>query len=42
MITSSMYENQNYPTNKDKTIVLDPNSKQDGAKKSVKCCKKGQ
>lgn len=41
MITNSMYENQTYPSNKDRTIVLDPNSKQESLKKSVGCCKKG-
>ncbi len=42
MITCSMYENQNYPTNKDKTILIEANNKQsDTDKKTGKCCKKG-
>jgi len=40
-ITSSLYENQNFATAKDKTIVLDHPIKQDSVDKKSKCCSKG-
>jgi small GTP-binding protein len=38
-ITFSLFENQNFPTNKDKTIVIDPMIRQTEGKKKNKCCK---
>jgi hypothetical protein len=38
-ITSSLYESQNYPTNKDKTVVLDPQALKNNGTKKKKCCK---
>jgi hypothetical protein len=37
-ITSSLYESHNFPTNKDKTIVLDQPMKSP-EKENKKCCK---
>ncbi len=39
-ITASLYENQNFMTNKDKTVVLDQPYKQPDSRKSSKCCAK--
>lgn len=39
-ITSSLYENLNYVTNKDKTIVIDQAYKNTEEVKKKKCCQK--
>ncbi len=39
-ITSSLYENQNFFTNKDKTVVLDQPLKSTESRNGRKCCSK--
>jgi hypothetical protein len=40
IITSSLYESHNFPTNKDKTVVLDQPFRANDGDKKQKCCAK--